>query len=164
MSDRDDDGRAYQSGNRTPTDVRVARIVRPTNPSGYPAMQVDDAGHVLVIEPERPRKDTDEQIAAAVADARAEATIEHRLSALEASHTWFRRGLVAIGAAAIGSLGGVVAKIWAVGETATTERVELRRALEDIRDIREEQRLLRRSSELQPDRAHWPVTNASRTP
>lgn len=155
VSDRDDsDPRTFQSGNRTPSDLR-ARVVT-TAPEGIPIVIVED--------PARPRSDTGERIAAAVADARADANTEHRFRALEASNAWLRRGLVAIGMAALASLGSVIAKIWSAAEATTTERLRLERAIDELRELRDEVRMMRRSSDLLPDRAAVPVANLTRTP
>lgn len=159
MSERDEDdgGRAFQSGSRTPTDQRARRALI-TSPEGIPVVLIDD--------PQRARSDTGERriAAEAAAEARAEVTLEHRLRMLEDSHAWVRRGLAAVGMAALASLGGVISKIWAAGEATTTERVLLQRSLEDIKDLRDEVRMLRRSSDLLPDRASTPVANLSRAP
>jgi hypothetical protein len=93
--------------------------------------------------------DSDERVAAAVADR----DREHRLLALERAHGWQRRALAAVAAVAIGALGSVASRIWTAAETTTTERVQLHRALDDIREIRDEVRMLRSSTKpFEPQR------------
>lgn len=89
--------------------------------------------------------------------------LDGRIAALEGAHRWVRTALIGVTITALGSLGAAVSKVWSSAEAVTVERVHLERALDDIKEMRDELRAIQRRGELIPDRADTPVATL-RTP
>ncbi len=157
MPERDDgDGRAFQSGNRTPTDVRARRAVVTTSPEGVPVM--------LIEEPPRTRSDTGERIKAAVDEARADVTLDHRIKALEATMSGFVKWIAGAVTGGLGSVLVVAGLLYGRGTSdgALHERID--RAIRDVERIGHDidelrARELQRRSSLAPS-ATAPLTTS----
>ena len=151
MTDDDSDGVPEP---RTPTGLRAfrssSRHRKPAPPDGVPVVVVN--------------ADSGERVAAAREEGAAAATREHRLASIEEWRRGVNRTLMALAVAVLGSLAGVVSKVWTAGGEAQAEHARLERAIEEIKELRDEVRALRRSSGLQPDRADRAIATTRDTP
>jgi hypothetical protein len=151
MTDDDSDGVPEP---KTPSSMRAfrssSRHRKAAPPEGVPVVVVN--------------ADSGERVAAAREEGAAAATLEHRLGAIEAWRRDVNRTLMALAVAVLGSLAGVVGKVWTAGGEIQAERARVERAIEDLRDLRDEVRALRRSSGLQPDRADRAIATTRDTP
>ena len=152
MTDDDSDGVPEP---KTPTGLRAAfrsssRHRRAAPPEGVPVVVVN--------------ADSGERVAAAREEGAAAATLEHRLGALEHWQRSRDKVLAAMAMAVLTSLGSVIGKVWTAGGELQAEHARVERALEQIRELQDEVRALRRSSSLQPDRATSAVATTKDTP
>lgn len=151
MTDDDSDG---VPGPSTPTSVRAfrssSRHRRAAPPEGVPVVVVN--------------ADSGERVAAAREEGAAAATLEHRLGSVEHWQERSDKILAAMAIAVLTSLGSVIAKVWTAGGEMQAEHARVERALEQIRELQDEVRALRRSSGLQPDRADRAIATTRDTP